>query len=385
MQLRWTPFVFLVLFALSTPVAAQVAPPQQAAPDTAALAQQAVEPPDSGITEVTDIRSFWQLTELGGGIRWAIFAVFAIGLFLVVAKWVELLIDKNRARALEKLTPNRLTLDEVQEIVLRTKPCLLGRLLAKVLNLHEIAGPAASLHEEILNFARQAENRFATFRNRMLFLADTAGALGLLGTVWGMFLTFFGGNLDSQRILNGMGIALITTLMGLVVSVILNFASTELSGFFDRRLEVTTEIGDALRLELLRRVREGIQEVSPATPALADNEQPGPPASVKLAGGNHQSSRVGQPLKQPLVVRVTDESGNPVPGTRVTYSVSKGEGWFEGGGSKLETETDGSGLARARFILGDQTGVHEILAIVDGLGNSPVVFDAMAQGEEGAP
>jgi biopolymer transport protein ExbB/TolQ len=40
-----------------------------------------------------------------------------------------------------------------------------------------------------------------------------------MGTVWGMFTVFFQGSAEQEVILRGMGIALITTLLGLVVTI----------------------------------------------------------------------------------------------------------------------------------------------------------------------
>lgn len=484
MLLRWFLIGLLIVFAVATARAQTT--PQQATLDSTSVTAQLRGQEGQGVTQVQGIRSFWQLTELGGGIRWAIFAVFGIGLFLVVTKWIELVIDKLRSRTFERTAFAALEADEIFDLARRTRPCLAARLTQKLMSLHEVAGPSAAFHEEIANFMRQAENHFSSYRNRMIFLADTAGALGLLGTVWGMFLTFFGGNLDSQRILNGMGIALITTLMGLVVSVVLNFFSTELSGFFSRRLEVATDVGEAIRLELLRRSRrsempakrlpaDSVSRVSdggsgillrPLSPqrltagvgrglpeplrvearrmdgsALAGGQivfevqedggsfegdqsryktrtdregraqanlrlssrlgprrvwaylqdagnsrvdfeiegVPGPPAFATAESGNHQSARIHCPLPEPLVVKVADEFGHPVAGAPVSFVVSKGDGRFEAAGQEFETQTDGQGCARARYLLGEQTGVHAVEARVHGLEQSPVLFDAMAQ------
>ena len=52
----------------------------------------------------------------------------------------------------------------------------------------------ADLHDEIANFVQFQQDRFDTFRRRVDFLSDTAGALGLLGTVWGIFTVFLPGS-----------------------------------------------------------------------------------------------------------------------------------------------------------------------------------------------
>ncbi|PTM14701.1 MAG: hypothetical protein DA443_04385, partial [Bacteroidetes bacterium] len=76
-------------------------------------------------------------------------------------------------------------------------------------------------------------------------------ALGLLGTVWGMFMVFSSGSLDKDTILAGMGVALLTTLLGLVVSITLNFFSTLIQGYFSGHLENVVQKADELRFRLL--------------------------------------------------------------------------------------------------------------------------------------
>jgi len=63
----------------------------------------------------------------------------------------------------------------------------------------------------------------------MAFLADTAGGLGLLGTVWGIYRGFAAKAVvqSNDELLAAMGVALVTTFVGIVVSVIINWMSTE--------------------------------------------------------------------------------------------------------------------------------------------------------------
>jgi len=124
-------------------------------------------------------------------------------------------------------------------------------LATRLLVFYKSAAATIDMHQEITSFVEQKTEKFEAFKNRLTFLSDSAGALGLLGTVWGVFLTFFGGSLDSEKILNGMGIALITTLLGLIVSLIINFFGTEINSVFQKRMELVLKKGDELRLRLL--------------------------------------------------------------------------------------------------------------------------------------
>ena len=81
-------------------------------------------------------------------------------------------------------------------------------------------------------------------------------------------------------------------------------------------------------------------------------------------------------LGKPLVVRVRDAQGQPVPGFAVAFRVLTGQGTLKG-----VTPTNDQGLAQATWTLGPKTGPQSVEA--SGQGLTPVVFTAEAQ--PGAP
>ena len=110
-----------------------------------------------------------------------------------------------------------------------------------------------------------------------------------------------------------------------------------------------------------------------------DNTNIGAPTAIEMASGNGQNGVVGRPLPNPLVVRVTDESGDPVPGVAVQWAA-------QGGGtvSGSTSSTGSDGRASIQRILGDQLGQQTTTATVPGLEGSPVTFISTAV-EAGAP
>ena len=98
---------------------------------------------------------------------------------------------------------------------------------------------------------------------------------------------------------------------------------------------------------------------------------PDQPAAVIMAGGDEQTAPAGQPLAQPLVVKVVDQYGNPIVGVTVSWSTS------EGTISAASTMTDATGEASIQLTLGsDATGPVTVTAAIDGVGN--VSFTANA-------
>jgi hypothetical protein len=96
----------------------------------------------------------------------------------------------------------------------------------------------------------------------------------------------------------------------------------------------------------------------------------GPPAALAIVSGNNQTGLAGSTLLNPLVVRVTDQYGNAVPGAAVGFAVTAGNGSV----NPPSATTDASGLAQAQWTLGAVAGVNTAQATLGTL--LPVSFAA---------
>ncbi|MDZ7362149.1 MAG: MotA/TolQ/ExbB proton channel family protein [candidate division KSB1 bacterium] len=344
----------LVLAAMMILLAQQTAVPRT-------ISQTGVQPLASpaSASGVTDMQSFWSMIQLGGGIGYLIIVVLAVGLFLALVRLLEIVNDARHMRHALKLQFATLPLEDMPKQIHAAGNSWLGQLLISMVNLYRISGSTQSIQQEISSFLQYITDQFDSFRGRMAFLSDSAGALGLLGTVWGMFLTFFGGNLgDSEKILNGMGVALVTTLIGLVVSLILNFSTTELFSMFNRRLDVITQKSDELRLRLLELERtrkdflgEALRrtEHEPARPKVLPSASPTarkepepnlPPAKepapiilprLRVLTKMPEKIQAGAHLPAPLKVQVVSQDGAPLPRQPVAFVITKGKSTFGDG------------------------------------------------------
>ena len=206
---------------------------------------------DQSAQQGISVNNLWALSEQAGPLRWPIFAVFLLGMFLVFYKLYELLADARESREIEDMEFRLMNVPQLIRAISGQRESMISRLHANMLNVFQSQQMQADLHDEISNYVQYQQDRFDTFKRRIEFLSDTAGALGLLGTVWGIFAVFSQGLLDDQIILTGMGVALISTLLGLVVSIILNLSSTEIFSLFNKRLDRIAEKSDELRFRLL--------------------------------------------------------------------------------------------------------------------------------------
>jgi hypothetical protein len=128
------------------------------------------------------------------------------------------------------------------------------------------------------------------------------------------------------------------------------------------------------RFTLLSRL--GLVLLAGATITCSNNEPNPPPpeaAALAMAGGNSQSAPAGQPLANPIGVRVTDDNGDPVADVTVDWDANDG-----GSVSASSTTTDDDGRTTVTWTLGPAAGSQTALAAVDGLDGSPVQFTATA-------
>ena len=145
--------------------------------------------------QLNSIGDFWGLIEQAGPIRWPIFGVLALGLVLVSGKIYELWRDSFASRELFDTDLQNIDVESLTATLSGQSESMLASLQSSMLNVFGTRTIVGMLHDEITNFVTSQQDQFGVFRRRMEFLADTAGALGLMGTVWGMFVVFFQGDL----------------------------------------------------------------------------------------------------------------------------------------------------------------------------------------------
>ena len=99
--------------------------------------------------------------------------------------------------------------------------------------------------------------------------------------------------------------------------------------------------------------------------------QAGPPAALSIVSGTPQEGQAGQPLSQPLSVKVVDRENVPVSGAFVNFSIPLG-----GGSLSANVDTTGTdGVAAVTWTLGPSVGAARVEARVSGVAGA-AVFNA---------
>lgn len=115
--------------------------------------------------------------------------------------------------------------------------------------------------------------------------------------------------------------------------------------------------------------------LSACTNEPSEPRQTGSTQLLKVSGDG-QRGDVGTVLASPLVVRLVDQDGRPMPNQIVRFEVGTG-------GGRVAPEigtTDSAGEAQSQWTLGLSAGGQTTLARADGLTESPVIFSADATG-----
>ncbi|HEU0077423.1 MAG TPA: Ig-like domain-containing protein, partial [Longimicrobiaceae bacterium] len=146
-------------------------------------------------------------------------------------------------------------------------------------------------------------------------------------------------------------------------------------------VSVTDVAGEARATWLLgpgagAQAMEARVEGSDAAPVqFSANAGVGAPARLEKVSGDNQEAVVTRPLAEPLVVRVVDAPGNPLPGVKLAWKL------FYGGGTVAppESVTDAQGYARATWTLGTIMAHHRLEVRAVDLALPPVSFTALAR------
>jgi hypothetical protein len=226
-----------------------------------------------------------------------------------------------------------------------------------------------------------------------------------------MFMVFHRGNPDQAEILKGMGVALSTTIIGLVISIFLNSLTTIISNRFDTHLATINRVNEVFQERFMREEigyagapaqvvidPEALSKFQGTTAsasqlARASSKEEGrpekaatkrkvkikQPSDIKIVGGNNQTVEVGSELPEPIVVEVVDQDGNPLEGVEVTFVADEGAGNFPNDSRIRKILTDEEGRAETSFFVGKKTGDKKISVSIEGSEVQPKSLLIMAR------
>ncbi|MCP4290566.1 MAG: MotA/TolQ/ExbB proton channel family protein [bacterium] len=209
------------------------------------------EPTEEELQVSESVKAF---IDKGKPIGHVIIGLLIIGVFFVVDQVRRQMLEKLKGGDVYKADLSAMDINAVNDLVKANAGSKVGRLLLDVGSVYRQSADMSLISSEADFYRQKEEHRFNTFEARMAFLADTAGGLGLLGTVWGIYRGFAAKSTSASNddLLAAMGIALVTTFMGIVVSVILNWLSTEMGASFRGQIMLAMEKVEGYREMLIK-------------------------------------------------------------------------------------------------------------------------------------
>ncbi len=204
----------------------------------------------------------WNIIEMNDWFLWPFIALTAYGLILNIHRLLVEFQQKSRSETLLQKKIHAKTINSLIQMLRSCRPNRVSRLFSQIIGTFEQTNQTESINENINQFVASESHSFERFSRVNGFLSESAGALGLLGTVWGIFVTFYSAKLDGPTILRGMSIALITTLTGLIISLVLNTCGTYLYTFSNRQLNLIVSKANELRQALFffqKKSNDGMQ------------------------------------------------------------------------------------------------------------------------------
>jgi len=375
-----------------------------------------------------NIKTILELFKIAGaGFAFALVATFVLGILFISQKWWVLRREKKDAQKIPVKTMKTMGFDDIKNMftkvkdddlvtndddpkkeaqkipllkkIFRRKKATAFQLLHKLYKIFDAQRTTTAFNEETSSFVQYLKDMFNPFLTRLSFLSDTAGALGLLGTVWGMFLVFYRGSPDPEETLQGMGIALSTTIIGLVISIILNSFTTVVSNLFDKHLDFVNNMAAVFQERMMKEEEKQPLRTQPiivdsiaisdrlAQQPIVSEQRPvpvqetpsekaeppektrpvyGPPAEIKVISGDNQTGEVNSPLAEPIVVEIQDSKGNFLENETVVFSAENGAGVFSNNNRLQKILTDDEGRVKTQFTLGKTAGEKTIHISVDG-------------------
>ena len=193
--------------------------------------------------------SFWDLFMSGGWIMWVLVALAAVMIFIFVERFIAI----QRATRIDKNFMNRIrdfilegNINAATDLCRRTDSPI-ARMVEK--GIERIGRPMGDIQTAIENVANVEVAKMETGLPWLASISGGAPMIGFLGTVVGMVQVFIGmsanqsGGIELSQLSEGMYVAMVTTVGGLIVGIPAYFAHNYLVARVEKmifRMEATT-------------------------------------------------------------------------------------------------------------------------------------------------
>ena len=188
------------------------------------IATQTATPPTSGqVADESSLpTSFWDMVQYAQGFEWPLGALFLIGLFLLTSAYVKYFRQWRGSEAMLKIETKNISAEEFANAIGQSKTpnpfVTTGNL---ILEEFRRGGSAQAMIDYAFQFIELDHEKYKETERFIVAAVYIALSIGLLGTLFGIFVLFMTGSRHGASDLVGLGIAVVSTMLALVIRLIL--------------------------------------------------------------------------------------------------------------------------------------------------------------------
>ena len=208
--------------------------------------------------------SYAEILFLGGGvIGWILWALSVVTVSIIVQYFVTIrrmnILPGNIRAQIEELFANRQYREAIE--LTAAEPSFLSYAIHA--GLGDASHGYAAMERAVEEAAEERTSRLLRKIEWLNLIGNVSPMLGLMGTVWGMILAFFeivkrGGTPDPAGLANSIGIALVTTLLGLMVAI----PALSVYGLMRNRIDSLSSEALVAAQELISAFRPGAKKAT---------------------------------------------------------------------------------------------------------------------------
>ena len=199
-------------------------------------------------------QSLLDIIALAGGFQWPILAVLVVGLGTLMTTLIQLLLERQAIAPLAPLASDGADTPTLQAAAANGQMSLYHTILQRLLERHRLGSSSASLERTVAACVTQVREAHERVNRVATYCSGACGGLGLAGTLVGMYASFSAVGGDPQDIYVGISLALVSMLLGVAASLILEACDALIGRWASIHVSRGREWGEAICL-LLERTR----------------------------------------------------------------------------------------------------------------------------------
>ena len=203
------------------------------------------------VNSPSSAQNILDVISLAGGFQWPILGVFVLGLALLAQTMIGVYRDHVSTKLLRSLD-----LEHVKTGDLRSAADLAGQstyhvLLRGLLRRLELDAEHSSLVRVVSGVLKTKAEDLEITRRVVAYCSSAAGGLGLAGTLVGIYASFASAGTDPNTVFMGISLAVVSTLLGIAASLLLEAADTAVMRYTTRHLAEARAWGETVAERLV--------------------------------------------------------------------------------------------------------------------------------------